>query len=165
MTGLLLVLVNFLFWIIVMFGAGIVVHFLPDWFYDCENIIFRPRRIEREGEIYSSLFGIKKWKDKLPECGEFFKFNPFNKKKLQRMKDPDYFRRFILETCRAEMTHLIPIAMYPLCLFWNDYPASLYMLIFVLVTNLPFLIIQRYNRIRLMRVLRQFELLASGGVR
>lgn len=73
------------------------------------------------------------------------------------MKDLDYFERFILETCRAELTHLIPILLYPVSLLWNPYPVSLYVLIFVLVTNLPFLIIQRYNRIRFLRIVSRMR--------
>lgn len=157
MSGFTLVAVNFLFWLVVMFFAGIIVHFLPDSFYDEENLLFRPKSWEFDGRLYTTVFKIKTWKDRLPECGEFFKFNPFNKKKLKKMKDLDYFQRFILETCRAETTHLIPILFYPVCLLWNDYPASLYMLIFVLATNLPFLIIQRYNRIRFLRVVRELS--------
>lgn len=140
-----------------MFFAGVIVHFIPSEFYDPDNFLFKPRKFEFDGRLYTFLFAIKKWKDRLPECGEFFKFNPFNKKKLQRMKDLDYFERFILETCRAELTHLIPILLYPVSLLWNPYPVSLYVLIFVLVTNLPFLIIQRYNRIRFLRIVSRMR--------
>jgi len=154
MQGFNLLIVNFLFWLVVMFFAGIVVHFLPPSLYNPENFLFRPRWWEFGGKLYSKVFLIKEWKDRLPEAGEFFKFNPFNKKKLQKKRDIDYLERFILETCRAELTHLIPILFYPISLLWNPYPASIYMLIFVLITNLPFLIIQRYNRIRFLRVVQ-----------
>jgi glycosyl-4,4'-diaponeurosporenoate acyltransferase len=153
-----LLIINFIFWLVAMFFAGIIVHFIPPEFYDANNFLFRPRKFEFDGRLYTSLFAIKKWKDRLPECGEFFKFNPFNKKKLQRMKDLNYFERFILETCRAELTHWIPILLYPVSLLWNPYPASIYVLIFVLVTNFPFLIIQRYNRIRFLRVVYKLRL-------
>ncbi|MEO0272275.1 MAG: hypothetical protein ABIM30_04200 [candidate division WOR-3 bacterium] len=150
-------IINFMFWFVIMFFSGIIVHFLPASIYDEDNLIFKPKPWEFDGRLYTTIFGIKKWKDKVPECGEFFKFNPFNKKKLAKGKDIAYIQRFILETCRAELTHLIPILMYPVSLLWNDYPASLYVLIFILLTNFPFLIIQRYNRIRLMRVLRELQ--------
>uniref|UniRef100_A0A7V3ZXR6 Glycosyl-4,4'-diaponeurosporenoate acyltransferase n=1 Tax=candidate division WOR-3 bacterium TaxID=2052148 RepID=A0A7V3ZXR6_UNCW3 len=153
-----LLIFNFLFWLVLMFFAGIIVHFIPPEFYDPENFLFKPRKIEFDGKLYTSLFAIKKWKDRLPECGEFFKFNPFNKKRLQKMKDLNYFERFILETCRAELTHWIPILLYPVSLLWNPYPASIYVLIFVLLTNFPFLIIQRYNRIRFLRVVDKLRM-------
>ncbi len=150
-------LVNFLYWLVVMFFAGTIVHFIPPEFYNPENFLFKPRKFEFGGKLYSKIFLIKKWKDKLPEGGEFFNFNPFNKKHLQKKRDLDYLNRFILETCRAELVHLIPILLYPISLLWNPYPINLYVFIFFLITNVPFLIIQRYNRIRFLRVTGKLE--------
>jgi len=50
--------------------------------------------------------------------------------------------------------------LYPLCLFWNPWPGNLIMALYAIVANVPFVIIQRFNRIRLMHLLvlqRKYE--------
>jgi len=77
-------------------------------------------------------------------------FSPsFDKSHLTRF-DRDYLARFILETCRAELAHVLPFLFYPLCLLWNPWPANLIMFLYAVLANVPFILIQRYNRARLL---------------
>jgi len=92
---------------------------------------------------------IHAWKDHLPEAGKFFSLHPFDKSHLTRF-DRDYLARFILETCRAELAHVLPFLFYPLCLLWNPWPANLIMFLYAVLANVPFILIQRYNRARLL---------------
>ena len=141
--------VNALFWVIVHFVSGYVVHLFPDSLYRPEQLLFRLHRWEYRGSIYRRYLRIHAWKDHLPEAGKFFSLHPFDKSHLTRF-DRDYLARFILETCRAELAHVLPFLFYPLCLPWNPWPANLIMFLYAVLANVPFILIQRYNRARLL---------------
>ncbi len=149
MRVLLYIAVNALFWVIVHFVSGYVVHLFPDSLYRPEQLLFRLHRWEYRGSIYRRYLRIHAWKDHLPEAGKFFSLHPFDKSHLTRF-DRDYLARFILETCRAELAHVLPFLFYPLCLPWNPWPANLIMFLYAVLANVPFILIQRYNRARLL---------------
>ncbi|MGC8766483.1 MAG: hypothetical protein ACP5QP_02165 [Brevinematia bacterium] len=151
------IIVNSLFWLVVHFASGLIVHFIPPKFYSTKTWLFKKRWWEFDGKLYTKIFFVKKWKDKLPEAGEFYKINPFNKKRL-KSREKSYLERFLLETCRAELAHLIPILAFPLCLPWNPDAGKWIMLAYAVLFNLPFIIIQRYNRIRLAKLLQYYDL-------
>lgn len=141
--------VNALFWVAVHFASGYLVHLIPESIYHPDRFIFKLHRWEERGTVYRRWLKINAWKDRLPEAGEFFSLHSFNKSHINRF-EKEYLSRFILETCRAELAHLLPFFFYPLCLPWNPWPANLIMGIYVVVANVPFIIIQRYNRARLL---------------
>ena len=149
MRVLLYIAVNALFWVIVHFVSGYVVHLFPDSLYRPERLTFRLYRWEYRGSVYRRYLRIHAWKDHLPEAGKFFSLHPFDKSHLTRF-DRDYLARFILETCRAELAHDLPFLFYPLCLLWNPWPANLIMFLYAVLANVPFILIQRYNRARLL---------------
>jgi glycosyl-4,4'-diaponeurosporenoate acyltransferase len=149
MMVLLYIAGNALFWLAVHFASGYLVHLFPETLYRSDAFPFRLYRWERKGTVYRRYLKIHVWKDRLPEAGEFFSLHPFNKSHLRRF-DAEYLSRFMLETCRAELAHLLPFLFYPLCLPWNPWPANLIMFIYAVLANLPFIIIQRYNRARLL---------------
>ncbi len=149
MMVLFYIVVNALFWVTVHFASGYLVHLFPEKLYRSDSILFTLHRWESKGTVYRRYLKIHRWKDRLPEAGEFFSLHPFNKAHLVRF-DKEYLSRFILETCRAELAHLLPFLFYPLCLPWNPWPANLIMFIYAILANVPFIIIQRYNRARLL---------------
>ena len=156
MNGIIIFLANSIFWISIHFLSGFISHIINPKFYTLENFIFKPRFWEMNGKIYTKIFFVKLWKDKLPEAGELFRINPFNKKRLVS-REEKYLERFLLETCRAEFSHLLPIIFFPLCIFFNP-PIGIWInLAYVILANLPFIIIQRYNRIRFNRVLKRIK--------
>jgi len=152
MTSIELFLFNTIFWVLVHFLSGYLSHFIPTKFYNKDKFLFKKRFWEFDGNLYSSLFLIKRWKDKMPEAGEFFKIHPFSKKHLVSL-DKNYLERFSLETCRAEVSHLLPILLCPISFFWNNTTGIFIMSLYAVLANFPFIIIQRYNRIRLVKLL------------
>ena len=90
---------------------------------------------------------IKKWKDKHPQ---YVAKNGFSKRNinLNQVYNKEYFERFLLETCRAEWNHFMCCMYFVISFLINKFPFSIIFSIIPLVANLPFLIIQRYNRIR-----------------
>jgi len=112
--------------------------------------LFTPRKWEKGGKIYTRAFKVKKWKKKLPEGAALFK-KGFPKKHLKGL-DTIYLDNFIRETCRAELTHWIMVLLSPVFFLWNPWWAGIVMIIYAILVNMPCIIAQRYNRIRLGRL-------------
>lgn len=59
----------------------------------------------------------------------------------------------IRETCAAELTHFLLCITGLFCLYiWQGLGGAIVYAVYVLLGNLPFIIIQRYNRPRLLRL-------------
>ena len=67
--------------------------------------------------------------------------------------DPDYLRRFIRETWRGELCHWGALGCAPVFFLWNPWWADVIMVSYGLLANLPCILAQRYNRLRLRRLL------------
>ncbi len=110
----------------------------------------RPRMMpgNKECDFYKRGLHINAWKDYVPSVG------PFDKKTL-KANSAEYYSLFILETIRAEMAHVfcILITLLVLYLYKPSYPFAIPL--FYLVINVPCIIIQRYNRARLERILHR----------
>ncbi|MBP7343312.1 MAG: glycosyl-4,4'-diaponeurosporenoate acyltransferase [Clostridia bacterium] len=121
---------------------------IPDKYYNPKGIIYRTRKWEKKGEIYQSLFKVKKWKKYLPDGGAMFK-EGYKKRNLTEYTSQS-LEKFAVETCRAEMTHIL--AIFPFWIFGFIAPPVivLYMLIYALAVNLPCIVTQRYNRPRIL---------------
>lgn len=103
---------------------------------------------ERSGWVYKML-AIKRWKTLLPDGGPWL--GGFSKKKLAG-RDPAYIQAFILETRRAEFAHWCMLWCFPVFFLWNPLWACLVMVAYAAAANLPFIIVQRYNRLVLSRI-------------
>ncbi len=101
---------------------------------------------EAEMRFYEKVCRIRKWKDHIPSAG------PFDKRKLEN-NSIDYFSLFILETVRAEIAHALCIIAAMSILVSSPLPMSHTMALFFLMINIPCIMIQRYNRPRLERIL------------
>ena len=117
--------------------------------FDPRARLYRARRWEAEGRIYEMLFRVRSWKGMLPEGAAFFR-GGFRKAKLLR-RDPEYIERFIRETCRGELVHWVTLAFAPLFILWNPAWAIAVMMGYGIVANVPCIVTQRYNRLRLAR--------------
>jgi len=109
---------------------------------------FKSFRCEKNGTIYNKI-NIKKWKTKLPDMSIIItKILPrFMPKK--RLKDENNIPVLINETCIAEATHVIAAILGFGCIFvWNGIGGWIVSVLFLLI-NVPFVIIQRFNRPRL----------------
>lgn len=100
---------------------------------------------------YERLLAIKRWKDRLPDGASWFK-GGFAKASLRR-RDPEHLARFLRETWRGELCHWTVLAFIPLFFLWNPWWGDLVIALYALAANLPCILVQRYNRQRLQRVL------------
>jgi glycosyl-4,4'-diaponeurosporenoate acyltransferase len=106
---------------------------------------------ERGGRFYERVFGIKRWKDRLPDAARWFG-GGFAKGTLAGL-DSEYLRRFVVETWRGELCHWMALAFAPVFFLWNPWWADLVMAAYAIAANLPCILAQRYNRLRLRRLL------------
>lgn len=128
---------------------------LPDKFFCYKKWLYQERDWEKGGSFYQSAFSVKKWKICLPEISEFI-IGWFPKKNLNK-NDVIYYQRFIVETCKAEFTHWIIIISTFTFYFWDGLFPSMGITIIAFVLNFPYIVIQRYNRPRLIKMLKKYE--------
>ena len=58
----------------------------------------------------------------------------------------------LCETRRAELVHWALLAASPLFALWNPARLTVAMIVFAIVANVPCIVVQRFNRARLIRI-------------
>jgi glycosyl-4,4'-diaponeurosporenoate acyltransferase len=153
--GLWAIVINITVWLVINLGVGMSTARMQSNSFNPQSWLYRQRIWERGGKIYKARLKVKKWKRLLPAIAAVVK-GGFRKKHLGNA-DAAYVRRFILETCRAEFTHWV-IFLFSLIFFlWNEWWIGLIMVAYGLATNMPCIVIQRYNRIRLERMYARYN--------
>jgi glycosyl-4,4'-diaponeurosporenoate acyltransferase len=110
----------------------------------------RLRAFEADSSFYARAVAIKRWKDSLPELGGLF---PGGFAKRSVRGDRSQLARFANETRRAEWVHWVVFLLWPVFALWNPPWAVGVMFVYATAANLPCIVVQRYNRARLLRVL------------
>ena len=108
--------------------------------------LLRPRRFEAGGRWYRRRLRIHGWKDRVPEAGALFA-GGVSKRQLPSY-DASGLELFVRETRRAELAHWWALLCGPVFLLWNPPLASVLLVAYGVAANLPFIMIQRYNRFR-----------------
>ncbi len=149
-----MVLLFFVVWFVLQMSAALIALSMQDSRLQPDAFFFRTRRWENEGRIYDKLLAVRRWKGWLPDGGAAWKKNGYRKKKLTDLSQEN-LERFVLESARAELTHLF--AIVPFWVFGFFAPANVLwiMFLYALVVNLPCIIAQRYNRPRVRALLRR----------
>lgn len=129
---------------------------LPKTWFRHERAPFRAFSWEKDGRIYLKL-GISHWQNRVPDMSRIFpKLMP--PKSLEKLPDQPGLLRMIRETCVAEAVHVILCVLGLYCLrLWRGAGGVIFYLVYVALGNLPFILIQRYNRPRLVRMYRRRE--------
>ena len=145
------VTINFSLMVLWQFLVLIVCQRLNEKTFDYRRNIYKSKKFENNGKFYVKYLKIKKWKDKLPQ---YVSKNGFSKKNinLKQVGDKKYFEKFLIETCRAEWNHLVCCMYAIISMLINKFPFSMIFSIIPVMANLPFLVIQRYNRIRFLNL-------------
>lgn len=146
-------LIGILFFALGRFASGI--DFAPDRFpFRCYPF---------ETKLWDAL-KVKSWQGKLPDMSKILpKLMPAKDMSRESLAD---IPRMIRETCVAELTHvLLSILGLALPFIWQGAGGIIFMLVYILLGNLPFIIIQRYNRPRLQKLLRMQLKRKGAGTR
>lgn len=129
--------------------VGYTAHRLPRARLDHDNPFTRLRGWERGGRVYERV-RIRRWKDVVPELGGAFR-GGVSKRSLAARRT-GALADFAVETRRAEMVHWAIPLVTPVFVLWNPPWLFAAMVGYAVVANLPCLVIQRYNRGRVLRV-------------
>jgi glycosyl-4,4'-diaponeurosporenoate acyltransferase len=129
--------------------VGYTAHRLPRARLAHDGPLTRLRPWERQGRAYER-FGIRRWKDRVPELGAAFRGGV--SKRALGGHDTATLAGFAAETRRAELVHWAIPLVTPVFVLWNPPGLLAAMVAYAVVANLPCLVIQRYNRGRVLRV-------------
>ena len=133
-----------------------VCRLLPKKWANHEKKIFQVSA--KEKKFYEKL-KIRKWKDRVPEIGQF---TGFRKNKLENPQSVEYVERFLLEACYGEIGHFVSLFsgfLIVLLFFIAEYfwLIALCVAFINALMNLPSFCILRYNSYKL-EVLRKSNL-------
>ncbi|MEG0145202.1 MAG: hypothetical protein RR452_02455 [Clostridia bacterium] len=127
---------------------------LPRRNFDYRAFPFAPFKFEKGGMIYTKL-RIQFWKDKVPDMSQHVK-SAF-RKKITVFRSTDYLDILIRETCVAEFVHFALILISPVFMVLMDENVGWIATILFMIGNIPFVLIQRYNRPRLVKLMEMQE--------
>lgn len=152
---------NFLYCVLYLIALSAVIYFIGrifprKWIYEYK-FPFKSYNFEKNGKIYEKL-KIRKWKTKWPDASLFF--NKLFPKKIPKKRIEDNSKDGILvlvkESCVAESTHLAAMLFGFFCTkIWKGLGGWIISVIFF-IGNIPSVLIQRYNRPRLIKVLNMY---------
>lgn len=130
-------------------------------FFDPAKFFYISQKWEKNGNFYIKKLHIRKWKDFLPQ---YVAKGGFSKRHLESDAkfNQKYINVFIIETCRAEWNHFMCSMYLIISLFINSFRYALIFSIIPLIANIPFIAIQRYNRIRLKKLSQKCNRLKLG---
>lgn len=126
---------------------------LPKEWFDPTSFPFRSFVFEKNGKIYNVL-KIRKWMDIVPDLSKIFtKIMP--PKKIGNDYTSDHIILMLRETCVAEFIHVLSCFLgIPIMWIYKKVGGFVLYLLFIMIGNIPYILIQRYNRPRLMRLYR-----------
>ncbi|MCU1401623.1 MAG: hypothetical protein JWN62_4732 [Acidimicrobiales bacterium] len=131
-------------------GTGYIAHRLPMSLCERETWLTTIRSWERSGRIWQWA-RVHSWKDRVPEAGDLFAGGV--SKRVLPGRDDAGLRSFAASTRRAEMGHWMAAVASPLFALWNPLWIAGVMVVYGMAVNAPFIAIQRYNRLRVLRLL------------
>ena len=122
--------------------------YIDTGFFDSSKKFYQARKWENDGKIYNDVLKINRWKDLLPQhIGK----DGFSKSHLTDVS-VDYLDEFIMETCRGEWNHSMNCLFAVVLFAMNNIFTAFILSVLLFIGNLPFVIIQRYNRFRLQKL-------------
>lgn len=136
--------------------AGFAFLAVPRSFFHSLRPRYKSFKFENNGLFYDKYLKISKWKDKMPKFSAIM-HKGFSMEAVEKLS-PEYLEIFIDETIRSEFCHIFLILSSPVFYIVNDtFAWGTAMTAAFAAGNFLFIMIQRYNRPRLMRVKSLYE--------
>jgi glycosyl-4,4'-diaponeurosporenoate acyltransferase len=148
------ILVDSVAWAIIQTGLAFLSFRFPDAVLDHRLWLYRTRPFEQGGEFYARVLRVRAWKGYLPSGGTLF--GEFNMSEFNS-REPEHLRMWVTESCRAELCHWLAVLPAPLFFLWNPVWLGIVMVVYAVAFNSVPIIVQRYNRPRLLEILAQME--------
>lgn len=135
---------------------------LPKKWFNWNSAPFSPFPGENGGKIYDRLH-IRKWKDIMPDMSKILPAVMPGRAPKESHGTKEEMELLLQETCIAEAVHGALCAVGFGCAWiWPGWPGLAIALLNVLA-NIPFILIQRYNRPRLCRMYQRKTAAKRGG--
>lgn len=129
---------------------------LAKFSFHIDRFPFRSFPVEAEGKLYEKI-GIRSWQNKAPDISKLIP-GIMPRKEIPKRPNADALKSMINETCVAELTHvLLCLAGFAVLRLWPGVGGLFFFALYLLLGNVPFILIQRYNRPRLQKLLRAAE--------
>ena len=149
---LLVIAANALGWPVIQLSLSALFLRLPDaWFTD-ESWLTRERRFEYDGQFYRRSLMMQRWKGLLPDGASWLGGRPKSNVASRTVSE---LTTFAIETRRAEIAHWCMLVCTPVFYVWNPGWACVVMTVYGLAANLPCILVQRANRIKVARILER----------
>lgn len=127
---------------------------LPRRWFNPNAALFAERGWEDGGKIYNKLH-VNRWKGKLPDMSKYIK--SMIAKRLHGSETADDIARLISETCVAEAAHYaLMVLSLGMIVVWPGAGGVICCICYA-AGNIPYIIIQRYNRPRLTRMAKRIQ--------
>ncbi len=133
-------LAYFVFIVILSYPIG---QLLPRTWFDWKKYPFRSFPFEKNGDLYDKIH-IKKWKKKVPDLSRVMK--RMVPKKISFRASSEEIDRLLRELCIAEVVHVALFFASFGVLFFSRTWFCIALCILYAIGNIPFILIQRYNR-------------------
>jgi len=149
-----------LLYVVLIIAASGVLSFiigecLPRRLFHADKFPYRAFKWERGGKIYINT-GVRRWKDIVPDMSKIVP--GVVKKKAFAAATAEGMRRLVAETCVAEFIHvMLIIIVTPLLVIFGKGAFGIICAVLNALGNLMFVIIQRYNRPRLVAQAERME--------
>ena len=144
-----------LLWPVFQVAASLVCMKMPDRYFSPFSLPYRELPWEKSGFLYNRILMIRKWKDLLPELSLILRGS--RRKRALHDFTKQGLEKFLVESCRAEWTHLLAILLFVLLSFFLTGKVALFLIVYGLMMNLPCIIVQRYNRPRVIKLLEKLS--------
>ena len=141
----------FIYFVVVGLLSHVFGELLPREKFHYDRPPYRPLDWEENGSFYSRVLHIRKWRHLLPDKSKAVK--SMYQKKLDGDFSSKHLGRLLEESCVAEFVHCALIAVAPFVALFADGACCGVCMVLFMVGNVPFVIIQRYNRPKLARLL------------
>jgi glycosyl-4,4'-diaponeurosporenoate acyltransferase len=140
-------------WAAIHLSIGYWCSKLPVERFNPNKRIYRTHAWEKDGEIYQRIFKVRAWKDYIPSGASVYA-SGYSIKNLRSYSIAD-LERWLCESCRAEFCHWMMIFPGFFFFLWNSIEVGWGMVAYAVLNNLVPIIMQRFNRPRIRKILNQ----------
>jgi glycosyl-4,4'-diaponeurosporenoate acyltransferase len=155
LTPTAMFLIDIIAWATIQLSLGYLSSRIPLEWLNPNHPFFQTLAWEKGGEIYQKLFRVRSWKHIIPNGSAVYR-GAFSIKNLPS-NDIAYLRRWLKESVRAEVCHWAMIVPGFFFFLWNSVALGWLNLAYAFLSNLVPIILQRFNRPRMRRLLTQLE--------
>ncbi len=138
-------------WPIIQAVNAYICHKIKDEKFSFELFPFKPFQWEKRGTVYNQFLKVHCWKKYLPDGAAFVK-GELKMRHLDFSSDQNIVR-FLTASCRGESSHWLSIFSFWVFGIFIPPIGVFYMFIYTLTANLPCIIVQRYNRPRITKLI------------